>query len=133
MKDEELTKRAREMLEEIPMGVRLSLLWAVGEALKDHAHEKGIPPEEVVTDELMEEEALMAVERVIGGCLGRFEEFVTREARQRIFYEEFERLEQERPDRRVPEDALLEAVIERVRGEYPHVFKIPWHRRGSSG
>jgi hypothetical protein len=105
----------------------------VGERLKDRVHEMGIPPEEVVTDELMEEVVLTVLEHVLGAFHGHFEEFVTREEQDRIFREEFERLAQEEPVGRVREDALLEAVIERTRREYPPVFKNPWHRRGSSG
>jgi hypothetical protein len=133
MKDEELTKLAREMLEVDPMDLRLSILWAVGERLKDHAREMSIPPEEVVTEELMEEAALMVVEHVLGVFHARFEEFVTREEQDRIFHEEFERLAQEEPVGRVREDELLEAVTERVRRKYPHVLENPWRRRGSSG
>jgi hypothetical protein len=132
MKDEELTKIAREKLEEYPMGARLSLFWAVGKTLTDDARQKGIPSEEVITQEVIEEEALMVVKRMIGAFLGRFAEFVTREAWERILYEEFERLAQEQPDGRVTEDALKEAVMVRVQRDYPHVFKMPRRRRKSS-
>jgi hypothetical protein len=81
----------------------------------------------------MEEAALMVAEHVLGVFHARFEEFVTREERDRIFHEEFERLAQEVPVGRVRHDELLEPVTERVRREYPHVLENPWRRHGSSG
>lgn len=97
MNEEELARQAQKILEEYPTGLRLSLLGAVGEALKDQAREMGVPLEEVVTDEAIQEGVLMVVKRMLGGLLGHFGEFVTEESRGRILEEEFERLAQGRP------------------------------------
>jgi hypothetical protein len=119
---------ARRLCEEVREELRAALRATVRKALQRQAAEKGVPPEEAVTSELVEEIALEVCLRLAENSVAVIDEFVTEEDLGRIYEEEEARLSPEYPGEEVPEEVLTAAMVERLEMEKPQAFK-PGRRR----
>jgi hypothetical protein len=115
LSEEENRRRAHEIYRTMPEDMRDLLMEAAWKATEKYCEETG----EEFTLELVGKVAADALWRITGDAHAGMRE-VTDEEYQRIIDEERERL---RTDQGVDEEALVEAVKERVEREYGHVLK----------
>ena len=119
---------ARKLFESASEEMRAGLLASARKVLEQQAEEKGMPPDEAITPELVDEVALGVCRRLTEDSAARLEEFVTEENLERIYEEEEFRLSPGYP-KEVPEDVLGAAIAERLKLERPQAFKPVRRRR----
>ena len=118
---------AQRFFEDMPEKVRASLLGVVRMVLAEEATRMGIPVDEFVTSELVNEIALDCCRISLANSAAVIEEFVTGDDLERVYEEEQARLSSEYQDQ-VPEEMLIEAMVKRLKLEKPQAFN-PRQRR----
>ncbi len=117
-------EQVRRFFEELPEDMRAIFLDTARSALAVLAEERGIPAQELVTPNRVNELAVTLFQSHgdrAGDELANLEEFFTEEERRKIYTEEGLRLSEQYPEG-VPSDVWAQAVIQRMQRERPE-----WH------
>lgn len=109
---------AQEYWRDTPEDLRERFRVAARKTIAAHAADEGVPVEEIVTNELVENVAAGLLERHMGDLDALVKEHVSGEEMKRRIFQEFAALSQEYPDG-VPESALTAAVKTRLERERP--------------
>src|SRR5215218_230070 len=129
--DEQWEREARagaeEQLRSLPREERERKLGPLRRHVLDR--HPGIPPEEIVIEglgleEFLEEVWVRGLMQIQANARAKFHEHVADEEFVRWIRDEFDRLYPEHPDG-VPEDVIIEAVLERTRRERPQAWSTP--------